>query len=113
MLQKLLNLKLQHKVAFFILLLAITWFTIGVFRKNGNHQDEIVNTFNDNFANVQIVGSRAQEKVVYLPLIAEVEAFRSVNIMPEITGKVLDVLVKDGDYVQNGDILVKIEKYES
>ncbi|CAH58241.1 efflux RND transporter periplasmic adaptor subunit [Ehrlichia ruminantium] len=115
MLQKLLGLQLQHKIACFIILLAVIWITIGVFRKNDVHHNDIndiINTSNNGVANVQIVNSHAQEKVVYLSLMAEVEAFRSVNIMPEVSGKVLDILVRDGDYVQKGDILVKVEKYE-
>ncbi|QGR02577.1 efflux RND transporter periplasmic adaptor subunit [Ehrlichia ruminantium] len=113
MLQKLLNLKLQHKIAILILLLAIIWMVIGGLKKDNHPQnDTAVNTSNDNLTNVKVVESHAQEKIVYLPLMGEIEAFRSVNIMPEVDGRVLDVLVKDGDYVQKGDILIRVEKYE-
>ena len=110
MLYRILNFKLQYKVAFFVLLLAIIWVSSGKFKSNSKHDQ--INVSDNSFINVQIIESNAQEKVVYLSLMGEVEAFRSVNIIPEVSGKVLDVLVKDGDYIKGGDILVQIEKYE-
>ncbi|WDM84983.1 efflux RND transporter periplasmic adaptor subunit [Ehrlichia sp. JZT12] len=110
MLYRILNLKLQYKVAFFILLLAVIWISSGKFRSD--NEDKEISLSDNSFINVQVIESNAQEKMVYLSLMGEIEAFRSVNIIPEVSGKVLDVLVKDGDYIKGGDTLVKVEKYE-
>ncbi|AHX04300.1 efflux RND transporter periplasmic adaptor subunit [Ehrlichia japonica] len=110
MLHRLLRLKLEYKVAFFILLLAIIWVNSRIFKKYDQQIEQDV--FHNRPVNIKVVESNAQDRVVYLSLIGEVEAFRYVNIMPEVAGKVSDVLVKDGDYVTEGNILVKIEKYE-
>ncbi|AHC39296.1 efflux RND transporter periplasmic adaptor subunit [Ehrlichia muris] len=110
MLRSLLGLKLEYKVAFFILLLSIVWVSSGIFKKHDQQIEQ--NVFHNYPVNIKVVESNAQDRVVYLSLIGEVEAFRYVNIMPEVSGRVSDVLVKDGDYVTEGNILVKIEKYE-
>ncbi|ABD44718.1 efflux transporter, RND family, MFP subunit [Ehrlichia chaffeensis str. Heartland] len=111
MLHKLLRVKLQYKIAFVILLLAIVWISSGVLKKYNQQKEEGV-VIHDNSPNIKVVESNAQDRVVYLSLTGEVEAFRYVNIVPEVAGKVSDVLVKDGEYVTEGNILVKIEKYE-
>ena len=110
MLHRLLRLKLEYKVAFFILLLAIIWVNSRIFKKYDQQIEQDV--FYNPPVNIKVVESSAQDRIVYLSLIGEVEAFRYVNIMPEADGKVSDVLVKDGDYVTEGAVLVKIEKYE-
>ncbi|MGN7618496.1 MAG: efflux RND transporter periplasmic adaptor subunit [Ehrlichia sp.] len=101
---------MQYKIAFFLLLLAVVWIGSGRFRSNNEGGD--INASDNGSLNVQVIESSAQEKVVYLSLMGEVEAFRSVNVIPEVNGKVLDVLVKDGDYIREGDVLVKVERYD-
>ncbi|AUO54703.1 efflux RND transporter periplasmic adaptor subunit [Ehrlichia canis] len=110
MLRKLLKLKLQYKIAFCILLLAIFWISSGVFKKSVQTERDVLH--NNNAPNIQVIESHAQEKLVYLSLIGEVEAFHHVNVISEVAGKISDILVKDGDYVTKGNLLVKVEKYE-
>ncbi|WP_339046264.1 efflux RND transporter periplasmic adaptor subunit [Candidatus Mesenet endosymbiont of Agriotes lineatus] len=102
-------LKFKYRIALSVLIISILWFSSGLFYSNSviekdSNTKEIVQ--------VKMVESKAQEEMVYLSLTGTVDMQQSVDIVPKISGEIVDVYVLSGSKINKGDAILKLKEYD-
>ena len=100
------NIKKQlFSFALFIIVVTVVWYAITLNRgKNTNKPvyDE----------KISVIAPQAQKQTVVHSYIGRVDAINATEIVPYISGYVVDIIATGGQKVQRGDVLLKIQQDE-
>ncbi|MBQ8482044.1 MAG: efflux RND transporter periplasmic adaptor subunit [Alphaproteobacteria bacterium] len=105
------NLKeVSKKIALFILCVAIGWYLKGRLSPSGQ-------SMGYGMGEVYILAQKAQTKDISSSnnKISYIEAINEVNLLPQVTGTVENILFEEGSIVKEGDVLFEIDpsKYQA
>lgn len=102
-------LKLKYKIALSVSTISMLWFGSGLFYSNS-----VIEKSSDTpkIIQVELMESKAHEETVYLSFTGVVDTGQSVDILPEISGEIVDVYVSSGDRVNKGDAILKLKEYD-
>lgn len=73
---------------------------------------EIAKTAQQKRTNIEIANIKPSEIVDSLVLPGIVESWESVTIKAEVTGRIIEILKDEGDFVKKGDVIAKIDNRE-
>lgn len=93
------------KLAYFLICVGIGWYL-----KGRLSPDYSANMGNQQEPYVLVQEVQAQNTMRAKEHIAHVEAINSVNLQPQVSGTVDDVLFKEGSFVKAGDVLFVIDR---
>jgi multidrug efflux system membrane fusion protein len=104
------QLKDNHKKSLIILAIILVWIVIGYVLPGNNEEEDNKPKDNKNSIELRIEKLTASERSKKISLVGVTEAFRKINIKAEIGGKVEEIVAAEGSFVNEGEIILKIEK---
>jgi hypothetical protein len=91
------NKKTQIGILILIILAAISYFAFSKISKNKGETKYVLTRAKRETISVSVSGS------------GNIEAVNEVNILPNVSGKIQNIFVKKGDFVKEGQVLVKLD----
>jgi multidrug efflux pump subunit AcrA (membrane-fusion protein) len=91
------NKKTQIGILILIILAAISYFAFSKISKNKGETKYVLTKAKRETISVSVSGS------------GNIEAVNEVNILPNVSGKIQNIFVKKGDFVKEGQVLVKLD----
>jgi multidrug efflux system membrane fusion protein len=100
------KIKLDQKLKIIIIMISLIaiWMISGIFTTKT--QSEIANISTE--SKLKLMDTEADIRTQYLSFSAIATASNSVNLIPQVTGQVTKVFVKDGDVLKTGDNIIQL-----
>ena len=104
------KLKKPYKVAITISAILILWFTSGIFTPN-NYDKEKESGLNikKGISKVTVKEINIKNNPRIVTLYGIIESEKSIEIKPQTTGKIEEVLIPEGKNLEEGEVILKIE----
>jgi len=88
-----------------IIMLAAVWYVVGLYR----HGNKDATTYN---SSILVIKPEPRKQTVVHSYIGRVDAINATEIMPYISGYVVDIIANGGQKVRQGEVLLKIQQDE-
>lgn len=100
------KIKLDQKLKIIIIMIALIaiWMISGIFTTKTQSETANISTENK----LKLMDTEAEIRTKYLSFSAIATASNSVNLIPQVTGQVTKVFVKDGDVLKTGDKIIQL-----
>lgn len=94
-----------------LLLLVILWMLTGLFSSDADDSQEAADSAAGKpLTRVRVMDSQAQDLTREARVSARTAAMREVNLRAEVSGRVLDILVERGTWVETGAVIARLDK---
>ncbi len=109
MLNKLRSVNPSYRIALSMALFIIIWMASGVLRTSEENSVSATNSESSQKMLVQTEMQTAQKVQLSLTVQGQVEPSREVEIRSDIPGRITEVLVEEGEWVESGTVLVRMD----